>query len=149
MSDQHLQNSTGLFADPGGEAGASGPEFSQELHDRIMHRIASAAMGNPSRSRRYHRLLPVALAAVVVLLGGVFVGMSRLGRDAQMSRQVVASSPTVRYPSFALHVPAICQMTVNPYADVDHQSELVLGYLTRQLDVLPAYRPNPGAGQHG
>jgi hypothetical protein len=124
------------------------PAFSQELHDRIMSRIAQSAKSNsdvspvssPAYSSVLLRAASIAIAAMVVL--GIYVTTHLLEPSVAPSpHQSVASTPPsvpiIQNPIQALELPIVSQSATADYTDVDHDGQELLGYFARQLDLLP------------
>jgi hypothetical protein len=122
------------------EAADHSPAFSQDLHERIMNRIAnSPAVDSP---RPHWRWPAIAAAAVMVL--GLCIYLKVSNRMNIPPRRVVAirampSIPPIRNPVRALDQP-ITEWNDARYAYLDRDGQKLWGYMTRQMDVMPVQR---------
>jgi len=118
------------------------PEFSQQLHRRIMQRVADASARQSRPTRHTWFIIPAAMAAAAAVAIGLTLWMHHEKPSGVLpGRLVIArtmpSIPTIQNPVRALDEPAISNWTTASYAGVDRDGQKLLGYMARQLDVLP------------
>jgi hypothetical protein len=132
-SDQELDDR--LKAD----ATDQSPAFSPDLHARIMSRIAAAPIVQIKRPFRTGFFMPAGIAAAILLMAGL---MFYLNHPAPSHTAIakLPSMPAIQNPVAVLEQPAVTQWATDRYAYLDRDGEKLLGYMSRQLDVVPQQR---------
>jgi hypothetical protein len=132
-SDQQLDDR--LIA----EAADQSPVFSPDLHERIMNRITAAPTAKLQKPIRNWFIMPAAIAAVVLLAAGLVFYLNHPAPPHAMVAKL-PSMPAIQNPLVVLEQPAVTQWATARYAYLDRDGEKLLGYMSRQLDVIPQQR---------
>jgi hypothetical protein len=123
-------------------AASDAPRFSAALHEKIMRRIESATIER-APERRFNWMMPLSLAAMVLLCVGTFVFLSHrspLTHGTEIARGNVPSMPAISNPVAALDQTVATDWPDNRYASLDQDGQRFLNFMARQLDVAPSVR---------